>query len=146
MYKSDNRRRTFIKKSALILASAGTGSVLLSKSVSAQKKGNKEKFYDNFPPAEKLEKREAMFIALRKCTGCHTCAVACRQENNMHDDIFWSWVKVVEKGKYPHIKVLSLPLSVLVYLVFSLRLCHIDSPFFYRIQYYAERNLLVGLA
>ncbi len=59
-----------------------------------------------------------MLIDLDKCIGCHTCAVACWQENNVPLGTFWSWVKVVETGTYPDSKVSSLP-----------RMCnHCDNP------------------
>lgn len=54
-------------------------------------------------------KRYAMLIDLRKCVGCNTCAVVCKSENDVPLGVWRSWVKRVEKGKYPHSKEYFLP-------------------------------------
>jgi len=55
------------------------------------------------------KKRYAMLIDLRRCMGCHSCSVACKAENDVPLSKFRSWVKVIEKGKYPHMKRSFLP-------------------------------------
>lgn len=51
-----------------------------------------------------------MLIDLRKCIGCNTCAVVCKSENDVPLGVWRSWVKRVEKGKYPHSKEYFLPI------------------------------------
>jgi len=48
------------------------------------------------------KKRYAMVIDLRRCIGCHSCSVACKAENRVPLGVFRSWVKIIEKGKYPN--------------------------------------------
>ena len=54
-------------------------------------------------------KRYAMVVDLRRCIGCHSCAVACKSENRVPLGVFRSWVKIIEKGKYPNITRHFLP-------------------------------------
>lgn len=53
--------------------------------------------------------RWAMVIDLRKCIGCHSCAVACKAENNVPLGVNRSWVKQIEKGNYPNVRKHFLP-------------------------------------
>ncbi len=59
-------------------------------------------------PAVK-QKRYAMVIDLRKCIGCHACSVACKSENNVPLSVWRSWVKQVERGKFPNTQRHFLP-------------------------------------
>jgi Fe-S-cluster-containing dehydrogenase component/formate-dependent nitrite reductase membrane component NrfD len=36
------------------------------------------------------------------CIGCHACTVACKAENDVPLGAFRTWVKYIEKGRYPH--------------------------------------------
>ena len=54
--------------------------------------------------------RYGMVIDLRKCLGCHTCSVACKQENAVPLGVWRSWVKQVEKGRYPYVRKSFLPM------------------------------------
>ncbi len=54
--------------------------------------------------------RYGMVIDLRKCLGCHTCSIACKQENGVPLGSWRSWVKQVEKGHYPYVRKSYLPL------------------------------------
>lgn len=56
-----------------------------------------------------LKKRYVMVIDLRKCIGCHSCSVACKVENDVPLGVFSSWVKVIQKGKYPNVSRSFLP-------------------------------------
>ncbi len=38
----------------------------------------------------------------RKCIGCHACTTACKQEHDVPLGVFRTWVKQVEKGKFPN--------------------------------------------
>lgn len=46
----------------------------------------------------------AMIIDLRRCYGCHSCSVACKSEFDVPLGRWRSWVKIVERGTYPHVK------------------------------------------
>lgn len=56
------------------------------------------------------KKRYAMLIDLRKCIGCNACSVACKSENDVPLSVWRSWVKRIEKGKYPNSKEFFLPI------------------------------------
>jgi len=56
-----------------------------------------------------LLKRYAMLIDLRRCIGCHTCSVACKSANNVPLGVWRSWVKQIEKGRYPYVTKSFLP-------------------------------------
>jgi tetrathionate reductase subunit B len=51
-----------------------------------------------------------MVIDLKRCIGCHTCSVACKRENAVPLGVWRSWVKQIEKGRYPHVRKSFLPL------------------------------------
>lgn len=55
------------------------------------------------------KKRYAMVIDLRKCTGCHTCSLVCKSENDIPLGVWRTWVKRVEKGRYPRVREFFLP-------------------------------------
>lgn len=44
-------------------------------------------------------------VDLRKCVGCHACAIACKQQNNTLWDVDWRRVIIEENGSYPHVAV-----------------------------------------
>lgn len=46
--------------------------------------------------------RYGFVIDNRKCIGCHSCTVACKTENRVPLGVNRTWVKYVEKGKFPH--------------------------------------------
>ena len=53
--------------------------------------------------------RYGMAIDLRRCIGCHSCSVACKAELEVPLEVFASWVKVIEKGRYPNVSKSFLP-------------------------------------
>jgi tetrathionate reductase subunit B len=59
----------------------------------------------------KISKRYAMVIDLRKCIGCHSCSVACKTENEVPPAVWRSWVKIMEKGRYPIARTYALPIQ-----------------------------------
>ena len=40
----------------------------------------------------------------RKCIGCHACSVACKTENHVPLGVNRTWVKYVEKGRFPQVR------------------------------------------
>jgi len=85
--KSQACRRAFIATTAL--AGVGAGVVLAQGKAKAVAKAVKGKCY-------------GMVIDLRRCIGCHACAVACKSEYNVPLGVWRSWVIVKENGEYPH--------------------------------------------
>jgi Fe-S-cluster-containing dehydrogenase component len=72
------------------------------------------------PPSKgaKGKKRWAMVIDVRRCIGCQACTVACKAQSDVPLGVWRTWVKTIEKGKYPHVKRIFIP-----------RLCnHCDYP------------------
>ena len=59
-----------------------------------------------------------MVIDTTRCVGCHTCAVACKQANNLGRDTWWNRVLTdggstidAAGGEWPHARISFLPLS-----------------------------------
>ncbi len=53
--------------------------------------------------------RYGMLIDLRRCVGCQSCSVACKSENEVPLGKFRTWVKIIEKGRYPDVSRHFLP-------------------------------------
>jgi phenylacetyl-CoA:acceptor oxidoreductase subunit 1 len=47
--------------------------------------------------------RWGMLIDLKRCIGCYSCIIACKQEHFLPPDIFWNRILVSETGKYPQV-------------------------------------------
>ncbi len=45
--------------------------------------------------------RYGFVIDQNRCIGCHACTVACKEENQVPVGVFRTWVKYVEKGRFP---------------------------------------------
>ena len=58
---------------------------------------------------EKRKIRYAMLVDLRRCVGCQSCSVACKSENEVPLSKFRTWVKIIEKGRYPDVSRQFLP-------------------------------------
>ncbi len=43
----------------------------------------------------------AFVIDQRKCIGCHACTVACKSEHDVPIGVYRTWVKYIEKGRFP---------------------------------------------
>lgn len=63
-------------------------------------------------------RRLTMIIDLTRCIGCHTCAVACKVENNLPDGIWWNRVKTIggpapdtPSGGYPDVRMASITIA-----------------------------------
>jgi len=46
--------------------------------------------------------RYGFVIDNRRCIGCHACSVACKAENRVPLGVYRTWVKYVEKGRFPN--------------------------------------------
>ncbi|HDH96899.1 MAG TPA: 4Fe-4S dicluster domain-containing protein [Proteobacteria bacterium] len=57
-----------------------------------------------------MKKRYGFLIDLRRCIGCQTCQIVCKSENDVPTGIFRTWVKEVEKGRYPKASRSFLPI------------------------------------
>lgn len=54
--------------------------------------------------------RNILIIDLDKCIGCHSCAVICKQENNVELGTFWNKVLTVgPSGKFPDLEMYYQP-------------------------------------
>jgi molybdopterin-containing oxidoreductase family iron-sulfur binding subunit len=63
-------------------------------------------------------KHLVMVIDLKRCIGCHTCAVACKSENNLPDGVWWNRVLTVggesmdtPEGTFPNVQMQFLTLA-----------------------------------
>lgn len=54
--------------------------------------------------------RYGMVIDLRRCIGCNSCTIACKQEHGTGPGIFLSRTIVSERGRYPKARMDYLPL------------------------------------
>lgn len=44
-------------------------------------------------------KQPTILINLKRCTGCWTCSLACKQGNHLADDEFWQHVRTLGSGQ-----------------------------------------------
>ena len=54
--------------------------------------------------------RWGMVIDLKKCVGCYSCVVACKEEHFLPPGIFWNRVLVTQQGTYPAVIKEILPI------------------------------------
>jgi phenylacetyl-CoA:acceptor oxidoreductase subunit 1 len=55
--------------------------------------------------------RWGMVIDLRRCVGCQTCTIACKQEHGLPAGTFWRYVADCEVGEYPDVRRVFLPMQ-----------------------------------
>ena len=53
--------------------------------------------------------RYAMVIDLQRCVGCGGCSIACRNENNVSDGIYWSDKITETYGVFPNVRYHYIP-------------------------------------
>lgn len=54
--------------------------------------------------------RWGIVIDLKRCVGCYSCVVACKEEHFLPPGIFWNRVLVTQKGTYPAVTKEILPI------------------------------------
>jgi phenylacetyl-CoA:acceptor oxidoreductase subunit 1 len=47
--------------------------------------------------------RWGMVIDLKRCIGCYSCMIACKQEHFLPPNIFWNRILICETGEYPQV-------------------------------------------
>jgi phenylacetyl-CoA:acceptor oxidoreductase 27-kDa subunit len=55
--------------------------------------------------------RWGMMIDLRRCVGCQTCTIACKQEHGLPAGTAWRFVADCEVGEYPEVRRVFLPMQ-----------------------------------
>jgi len=50
-----------------------------------------------------------MVIDLKKCIGCYSCVIICKQDHFLPPDMFWNRLLTTENGKYPQVKKRVIP-------------------------------------
>ena len=55
--------------------------------------------------------RWGMAIDLKRCVGCQTCTIACKQEHGLPAGTAWRFVADCEVGEYPDVRRLFLPMQ-----------------------------------
>lgn len=79
-------RRTFLKRTGLVLlglAGAASAAPGISRSV------------------EPEQSQPAMIIDLNRCTGCHSCVIACKEQNLTPQGHFNTRIETVTQGSFP---------------------------------------------
>jgi phenylacetyl-CoA:acceptor oxidoreductase subunit 1 len=55
--------------------------------------------------------RWGMLVDLRRCVGCQTCTIACKQEHALPAGVAWRFVADCEVGEYPDVRRVFLPMQ-----------------------------------
>ncbi len=80
-------RRTFLKRTGLVLLGlAGSTMIAPDKAISSDQKREKP----------------AMIIDVNRCMGCHSCVIACKEQNHTPEGYFNTRIKIVEQGSFPN--------------------------------------------
>lgn len=53
--------------------------------------------------------RYAMVIDLRRCVGCGSCSISCRNENNVAEGFYWSHKITETSGTFPNVRYHYIP-------------------------------------
>ena len=62
--------------------------------------------------------RLGFVIDVKSCIGCHSCAVACKVENNLPDEVWWNRILTdggpnmdTPSGTYPNLSMMTIPMA-----------------------------------
>ncbi|HEU5319342.1 MAG TPA: 4Fe-4S dicluster domain-containing protein, partial [Methylomirabilota bacterium] len=55
--------------------------------------------------------RWGMVVDVRRCVGCQTCTIACKQEHGLPPGTQWRFVADCEAGEYPDVRRVFLPMQ-----------------------------------
>lgn len=103
--KSSVKRRDFVKKTSALLgiaAFSATGAKAFSLTNPGREKKDKRHIGQE-------SKRFVMVIDLRKCVGCQACSAACKNENNVPQEKYRTYVPEYELGVFPDVRKAFLP-------------------------------------
>lgn len=105
MSKQDNGKKTGASRRGFIkgTVAAGAGAAVVTGAsrlgMAGPKAGDPPRIY---PTQDDSEVRWGFLIDLRRCTGCSSCAIACKTENDIRLGTFRNGVIRHEQGTYPN--------------------------------------------
>lgn len=106
-------RRDFLKKAAIALpiVAVTTSSELDAAEQKTEKDAEDAQSWQGRMTAPDDGKRYGWFVDTRRCFGCHACEVSCKSENDVPLGNYIRQTTYLDKGKYPEVARLFLPMS-----------------------------------
>ena len=106
-------RRDFLKKAALALPIVAASDLpkANAEDVSGESNAPKEQPWQGRMTAPDDGKKYGWFVDTRRCFGCHACEVSCKSENDVPLGNYIRQTTYLDKGKYPEVARLFLPMS-----------------------------------
>jgi len=110
---NQNPRREFLKKAAtaLPIVAVTTSSELDAAEQKTEKAAEDAQSWQGRMTAPDDGKRYGWFVDTRRCFGCHACEVSCKSENDVPLGNYIRQTTYLDKGKYPEVARLFLPMS-----------------------------------
>lgn len=81
------QRRAFLKRTGLVLLGIAGSAVLPA---------------SNAASSSSQQSKPAMIIDVNRCMGCHSCVIACKEQNLTPKGFFNTWIKTAEQGVFPN--------------------------------------------
>lgn len=106
-------RRDFLKKAALALPIVAVTDSADANAADDATEGSAESTpsWQGRMTAPDDGKRYGWFVDTRRCFGCHACEVSCKSENDVPLGNYIRQTTYLDKGKYPEVARLFLPMS-----------------------------------